>query len=36
MYASQGGRVVEVTSLLNAGADMEARGQVCYSRVCMK
>ena len=35
--ASEGGRVVEVASLLNAGADMEARdGEVCYSHVCMK
>ena len=34
--ASKGGRVVEVASLLNAGADVEASGLVCYSHVCMK
>ena len=35
--ASKEGRVVEVASLLNAGADVEARdGRVCYSHVCMK
>ena len=35
--ASEEGHVMEVASLLNAGADVEARdGLVCYSHVCMK
>ena len=37
MVASEEGHVMEVASLLNAGANMEARGGiVCYSHVCMK
>ena len=37
MDACERGRVVKVASLLNAGADVEARGgPVCYSHVCMK